>query len=333
MSFNTPNLSKILKKIAPKAGVKIILEPKYGRVGQMICPNGKIHYFKNNSFDLNPMGSSRVAKDKDYANYFMTKLGYPTIPGKAFYSEYFCKILKSKDGIKEAYKFAKKLGFPLIVKPNSKSQGESIFKVDSKKEFYSACFQVFKCDRVVLVQKFVQGKDYRIVVLDGEIISAYQRLPLTIVGNEVDSISELIIKKQLEFAKAGRDARINTNDIRIKMFLKSRGMKMSTVLKKNQSCQLLPNANLSSGGEAIDVTDTIHEDYKKIAVNLTQDMGLRFCGVDLMVTGEIDNAVKKYWIIEINSAPGIDNYYAKGNKQQKIVENLYLKVLKAIASS
>jgi len=331
MSTNIPSLSRIIKKVAPKARVKLILEPKYGRVGQMICQNGKIHYFKNNSFDLNPMGSSRVAKDKDYANYFMAKLGYPTIPGKAFYSEKFCKILKSKDGIEKACQFAKKLGFPLIVKPNSRSQGKCIFKVHNKEELYKACLEVFKCDRVVLIQKFIQGNDYRIVVLDGEIISAYQRLPLMVTGNGIDSISELLRKKQLEFIEAGRDTIININDSRIKMFLDSQGMKITTVLLKNQNCQLLPNANLSTGGEAIDVTNNIHEDFKKISVNLTKDMGLRFCGVDLMIEGNISDKLKKYHVIEINSAPGIDNYFAMGKKQQKIVENLYLQILKALS--
>lgn len=331
MKAKYPSLSRLLVKIAPRAGAKVFLEPKYGRVGQIVCSNGKIHYFRGNNFDLNPMGSSAIAIDKDYANFFMSKLGYPTIPGKAFYSEKFCKVIKSKDGMGEAYKFAKKLGFPVIVKPNSKSQGKCVFKVNNKLAFYKACLEVFKCDRVVLVQKFIQGNDYRIVVLDGEVISAYQRLPLTVTGNGIDSISELLKKKQLEFKKAGRETKININDIRIKMFLAEDRTKVSAILKKGEKCQLLPNANLSSGGEALDVINDIHKDFKNISVKLTAKMGLRFCGVDLMIDGSIACAPKKYYVIEINSAPGIDNYFAMGKQQQKIVEELYIKVLKAIA--
>ena len=331
MSKSQPSLSALLKKIAPKAGVKLILEPKFGHVGQIICPNGKKRYFRDNNFDLNLIGSSGIASDKGYASYFMSKMGYPTIEGRTFYSEKLCKVLKSNEGIERAFQYAKQLGFPVIVKPNSKSQGECVYKVINKEEFYNACRQVFKCDRVVLVQRFISGKDYRIVVLDDEVISAYQRLPLTVTGDGVHTILKLLQTKQSEFYSRGRKTKIKANDYRIKMFLDNQNMKMNTILQKNQNCQLLANANLSSGGEALNVTSTIHKDFKKIAIKLTGDMGLRYCGVDLMVKGDINNAPNKYWVIEINSAPGLDNYYSIGKEQSKIVEELYLKVLIAIA--
>jgi len=49
-----------------------------------------------------------------------------------------------------------------------------------------------------------------------------------------------------------------------------------------------------------------------------------------MVEGDINAKPKKYWILEINAAPGLDHYVKTGNSQQKIVEDMYLKVLKAI---
>ena len=60
-------------------------------------------------------------------------------------------------------------------------------------------------------------------------------------------------------------------------------------------------------------------------------MGLRLCGVDIMVAGNIREAPKKYWILEINAAPGLDHYVKTGKAQQRIVESLYLKVLKSLA--
>jgi len=59
-------------------------------------------------------------------------------------------------------------------------------------------------------------------------------------------------------------------------------------------------------------------------------MGLRLCGVDLMVHGDIRENPKKYWVLEINAAPGLDHYVKTGKAQQKIVEDLYLKVLKSL---
>ena len=78
------------------------------------------------------------------------------------------------------------------------------------------------------------------------------------------------------------------------------------------------------------MTKSIHKDFKKIAINLTKDMGLRICGVDLMVDGDIADKPKKYWVIEVNSAPGLDHYVTTGKAQAKIVEDMYLKVLKSM---
>ena len=80
----------------------------------------------------------------------------------------------------------------------------------------------------------------------------------------------------------------------------------------------------------MDVTCNIHPTFKKIAIDLTRDMGLRLCGVDLMVEGDIREKVKKYWVIEINAAPGLDHYVTTGKAQKKIVENLYLEILKSM---
>ena len=60
-------------------------------------------------------------------------------------------------------------------------------------------------------------------------------------------------------------------------------------------------------------------------------MGMGVCGVDLMVADNITEKPKRYWILEINAAPGLDHYVKTGKAQQKIVENLYLKVLKSLA--
>lgn len=80
----------------------------------------------------------------------------------------------------------------------------------------------------------------------------------------------------------------------------------------------------------MDVTDKVHPRFKKIAVNLTRDMGLRLCGVDLMVEGSINQEPAKYWILEINSAPGLDHYAKMGEAQERVVEQLYLKVLRRL---
>ena len=92
--------------------------------------------------------------------------------------------------------------------------------MENEKELVSALLEIFKGDRIAIVERYLPGHDYRIVVLDGEIISAYERFPLSVTGDGESSIIELMKQKQKRFIKSGRDTRINFNDPRIKIKLK-----------------------------------------------------------------------------------------------------------------
>ncbi len=328
-----PYLTGLIKKLAPKVGARVVVEPEWGVASQVIYKNGVVRSVRMYSLDLNHIGSSDIAKDKDYAKFFMEKRGYPVAAGETFFEKSWAKIVKSNRTILQAPKYAKKLGYPVIVKPNSKSQGAGVCLVWNNQELGRALLAVFKSDNVAIVEKYLPGRDYRIVVLDKEIISAYERIPLSIVGDGKSSILDLLKKKNKLFIISGRDTRINFKDKRIFLKLKRQGFFARTVLAKGEQVFLLDNANLSTGGDAVDVTNTIHPSFKKIAINLTRDMGLRIAGVDIMVReGDITEDAKKcpYYIIEINSAPGLDHYVTTGKAQKKIVEDMYLKVLKAL---
>jgi D-alanine-D-alanine ligase-like ATP-grasp enzyme len=260
----------------------------------------------------------------------MKRMGYSTVPGKTFFSDQWSKIINSSRNIDAAYLYAKTVGLPVFVKPNSGSQGIGAALVCNKREFYRAMRFIFHRDRVALVQKPVIGKDYRVVVLDDRVISAYQRIPLSVVGNGKSSIQKLLEKKQRQFSASSRDTKIKMDDPRIREKLKHQGLNMEFIPARGERVYLLDNANLSSGGDSIDVTGQIHFEFKKIAIQLTKDMGLRLCGVDLMVSGDISQWPETYWVLEVNSAPGLDHYVKIGRAQEKIVEALYLKVLKSM---
>ena len=323
-------LSQIFQKVAPQIGAKIVMEPRWNKVGQIIFKNGKTSYWRHTSLDLNTLGASKIAKDKDYASFFLTRGGFPTVPGKAFFSDSWAKAINSKDDIKMAYKYANQLGLPVIVKPNSSSQGRGVAKVYTKSEFYRAMKFIFQFDDVALVQKLVTGKDYRIVVLDNKIISAYQRIPLNVTGDGKSSIFQLLQNKGKGYIINKRDTHLPMTDTRIVQNLKHQKLTLKSVPEKNKIIYLLDNANLSTGGDGIDVTHTIHPEFKKLAVSITKYMGLRLCGVDLMIAGDISQPPKKYWVLEVNSAPGLDHYLKIGEAQKKIVEDMYLQVLKAM---
>jgi len=263
----------------------------------------------------------------------MEKRGYHVAEGKTVFTDAWADTVHSNRKMPYALKYAEKLGYPVIVKPNSKSQGSGVALVWNKKELISSLKEVFKDDKIAIIEKYLPGHDYRVVVLDKEIISAYERIPLSVIGDGKSSIFSLLKQKQKFFNSCGRDTKINFNDLRIKAKLKRQGFSFKDVPSKGQKIFLLDNANLSTGGDAIDVTSIIHPNFAKLAKNLTRDMGLRIAGVDIMVTkGDITKnpEICSHYIIEINSAPGLDHYATTGLAQQKKVEALYFKVLKAL---
>ncbi|MCX6780257.1 MAG: cyanophycin synthetase, partial [Candidatus Magasanikbacteria bacterium] len=136
-----------MKKIAPRIGAKVIIEQKYKIVGQINYKDGKRRYFRYSTVDLNSVGASEISKDKDYATFFMKKMGYPTIRGKAFFSHEWSKAIGSPLNIDAAYRHATKIGFPVAVKPNSGSQGFGVSLVYNKNDFYKALKFIFKKDK------------------------------------------------------------------------------------------------------------------------------------------------------------------------------------------
>jgi D-alanine-D-alanine ligase-like ATP-grasp enzyme len=310
-------LLPILRKLVPEIGAKILIDPS-GFAGRITFKNGSHSWFRNSSFGINSSGASGIAKDKIQANFFLETAGYPVVPGsKAFFP----------DEMENAYCHAEKIGFPVFVKPNNGSQGKCVSLVHDKKEFYEASLAVFTRYPILLVQSPVRGKDYRVVVLDEKVFLVYERIPLSVVGDGICTIEELMHVKQEEFVAIKKNADFEIDDLRITLKLKHQGIERLFVPKKGQQISLLNNANLSTGGETVDVTDTAHQLFKDLAVQITRDIGLRFCGVDFMIDGTIEDASAPYWVIEVNSSPSLSCIFKKGKEQEKRVEDFYFQLL------
>ena len=327
-----PILDEVLRSVAPKIGARVVFEPEWRVVGCIIYRSGRRRYFRNATLDINRMGASEIARDKGYAKYFLRHLGHPVVPGKVFYSKGWCKAIGSKKNIDRAYEYARRLGFPVFVKPNSRSRGVGVDKVSTRAEFYAAMRYAFTKDDVAVVEEAIaSASDYRIVVLDQKVISAYERLPLNVIGDGRSTIRVLLKKKQQHFNEIGRDTQIDLRDSRLLRNLKRLRLTLNSILEKDRQVYVLDNANLSSGGESRDVTGIIHADFRQLAINVTRGMGLRLCGVDVLVAdGSLADPAKKFYVLEINSAPGLDHYAKIGREQKSIVEDLYLKVIKAM---
>lgn len=327
-------ISEIVAEVAKELGLKVIIEPKYQFVGQITTKNGRKKYFRNTNFDLNSLGASEIARDKAYAAFFMAQMGYPIPQHDTFFSEKFAKTIGSDKTISAAKNYAQKIGYPVIVKPNTRSQGVGVEKVHTPEELEQSLQYIHYelKERVAIVEEFVTGKDYRIVVVDDVIVAAYQRIPLKVTGDGTSTIYEHLQQKQKDFEAVERDTVIQFDDPRFVHKLKNTyNMTLESIPSQNEEIYVLDAANLSAGGDAVDCTTTIHPSFAQLAIKITSDMGLRLCGVDIIIDGDISEPEhKNYRIIEINAAPGLDHYAQVGEAQLAIVKDMYKKVIIAM---
>ncbi|MBE9005350.1 cyanophycin synthetase [Fortiea sp. LEGE XX443] len=325
-----PLVTSIIQKIAPQIGAIVVVDPEYAFVGHITFKNGNKACFSNSKLNINGFGSAEIAKDKAYSNFFLKHFGYKVTEGKTFFSNKLCAKLSSERNIDAGFKFAKEeLGFPVIVKPINLSQGKFVAKVYNKTEYYQVAKKILRITPGFIVERFYLGNDYRIVVIDDEVSAVYQRIPLCVLGDGKSTILELLQRKEQCCIANGRKKIIDFNDFRIKRKLQRQKLKFDSVIPENKTVYLLDNANLSSGGDGVDVTENIHPDFKKLAINVTKDMGLRLAGLDI-IADDITMPMNNYVIIEVNGSPSLTHYAAIGEAQVKRVEDLYFKILKAL---
>ncbi len=320
----------LMREIADEMRVDLLIEPTWGYVARLRTPDGRTRFFRNTVLDLNAAGSVEIAKDKDYAAFFLKDAGYPVPEGEAFYTTAWAATIGSDRTPERAQVYAERLGYPVIVKPNSKSQGHGVSLVRSGQEFAAAFAQAAHHERVVLVQKRVMGRDYRIVVLDGVVISAYERRPLQVTGDGIRTVRALLQALQEQFVRDGRDTCLSLDDPRITRELAHRGATQESIPPKGLTWTLLPNANLSSGGMAVDVTERLHSEWCALAARIARDMNLRYIGIDVMTEQGLDAPPQEYVVIEVNAAPGLDNYATIGAIQKQRVKALYRNVMEAL---
>lgn len=324
-----PLVTSIIQKIAPQIGAVVVIDPEYQLVGHITFKNGNKSFFSTTKLNINGFGSAEVAKDKGYSNFFLKHFGYKVTEGNTFFSHKFCEKIGNDRNLDVGFIYAKDLGFPVIVKPINLSQGKLVTKVHNKTEYYRVAKKILRINSGLIVEKFYAGKDYRILVVDNEVMAVYQRLPLSVIGDGKSTIAELMQQKQNKFIDSGRKKIIDFEDFRIKQKLKKQNLNFNSIIPNGKIIYLLDNANLSSGGEAVDVTESIHPDFQKLALNVAKDMGLRLIGIDI-ITNDITRPMVDYVIIEVNGSPSLTHYASIGEIQTQRVEKIYLKILQAL---
>lgn len=267
---------------------------------------------------------------------FLEHFGYSVAAGRTFFSDVLADTYGARYSLSEAISYAQELWYPVIVKPNNLSQWKWIRKVVDEPELRDAISEVLALTDVYRIESYFCGDDYRIVVLDGEIVSAYQRIPLAVRWDGIHTVDALLREKVESLSHLWREIRLSLDDPRIPMKLREYGYTLESIPVSGEEVSLLDNANLSTGGTSRDVTDIIHPDYRDLAIAVTRDMWLRLCGVDIMTRGSIDAPIEEKWdtvIIEVNGAPWLDHYVSMGEIQRTRAKAMYKKILLAIESS
>ena len=325
-----PFMPAILARLAPQLGAEVWIEPEFQLVGRIRFANGRQSFFWENKFNLNSVSAAKIAQDKGYTLFFLRGLGYSVPPGCMFFEERFRRMLGSPRGLAAAVRYAHEIGWPVFIKPCRRSQGEGVSMAANPAELRTALRALFAREHTVLVERACAGRDYRLVVLDGAAISAYERRPLSVTGDGRATIAQLLARKQREFDECGRDTRIPLRDPRFLAVLRRRGLGLASIPAAGEEVRLLDVANLSLGGSTHEVTDRLHPGFARLAARLAADLDLRFAGIDLLAS-DITRAPGEYYVIEVNSAPGLDHYAGHGPAHEARIDALYLRVLEAVA--
>lgn len=223
----------------------------------------------------------------------------------------------------------------IVIKPKSTNYGLgiTIFKDSFSKEDYKQALKLaFAEDNSVLIEEFIDAKEYRFLVLEDKVLGVLHRVPANVKGDGKSSIKELVriknldplrskgYKTPLEYLNLGESE---------KLFLKMQNLDEDYIPKLDEVIYLRENSNISTGGDSLDFTDEVLQGYKDIAIQATKAVQAKICGVDILIKDIKDEKIN-YVILELNFNPAIHIHsYPYQGKRRKIAREL-LKALKFI---
>lgn len=326
--------SKLLSEAGTKIGAVVECDPTWNYAGRIIFRDGKISYFIGSALNLNHTGSAELSKDKDYTSFFLSRQDFRVPEGRVFFSDRWAEAIGSRDTARRGVEYAEQLGYPVIVKPNSLRGGQMIYLCDHASSVASALKEILAEQNVALVQRRVTGRDYRLLVLDDELLVAYERLALSVSGDGKRTFTDLFLDKERDLRKNGRHVSLREELGRISAYVAcAHGMRMDDVPEAGKIYAGLPNANMSTGGSMTDVTEIVHKSYIDLAVRATRALGLRYCGVDIMTNSSISEQENgSATIIELNGKePGISHYASYSDATMERARNSYKKIILALS--
>ncbi|MGB1729625.1 MAG: cyanophycin synthetase [Crocinitomicaceae bacterium] len=225
------------------------------------------------------------------------------------------------------------IGYPIVIKPLDGNHGKGAsINVTNWEDAVKGLKHAKEYSRRVIVEKFVTGFDFRVLVINNEVIAAAQRVPAHVIGNGKNTIQELIdITNEDPRRGYGHENVLTeiTIDRTTERLIENAGYTLDSVLPEGETLYLKSTANLSTGGTSVDVTDLMHPENVFIAERISRVIGLDICGIDIMAPN-LTQSLKENGgvILEVNAAPGFRMHLAPSeglprNVAAPVIDMLY----------
>jgi cyanophycin synthetase len=215
-------------------------------------------------------------------------------------------IVRTEIGLHEA---VERYGYPLVLKPVDGNHGKgATTNIINWEQAVKALEAAQKYGRSVIVERFITGFDFRILVINHKFICAALRTPAAVTGDGINTIQWLIDDTNKDPRRGYGHEKVLTQisiDDFIWIMLKEKGYTLETVPAKDELVLLKPTANLSTGGTSTDVTDEVHPANVFMCERISKIIGLDICGIDIMAN-DLRTPVTENGgaILEVNAAPG-----------------------------
>jgi cyanophycin synthetase len=244
-----------------------------------------------------------IAGDKDFTKSLLSQHGVPVPKGFVAEDE------------EDAADIARSLGWPVVVKPLDASHGRGILtNIQSEEELKLAYRDARTVREEVIVERFLEGFDFRFVVVNGKFICAAQRVPAFVVGDGRRSIAQLVEDANRDPRRGiGHEkvlTRIELDELSIAL-LARRKLTPSSVPADGETVFLKSTANLSTGGISRDVTDAVHPSNVHLVERVARIVGLDIAGIDV-VSPTVEKPIAEVGggVVEVNAAPGFRMHVA-----------------------
>jgi cyanophycin synthetase len=262
-----------------------------------------------------------LAGDKDETKNLLARAHIPVPTGE---------VITDEEDLKEALT---RISFPVVIKPIDGNHGRGITtNIQNEEDAISALKIAQTVSEDVIVERFLEGFDYRFLVINYKVVAVAKRTPAMVMGDGVSSVNDLIIQTNNDPNRGEGHEKVMTKiivDDITKKILADKNITLQTILPMGEILLLKDTANISTGGTSRDVTDLVHPANLLMAERIARIMKLDICGIDV-VAKDIDIPITDEigGIVEVNACPGLRMHLnpSKGNPRnvaEPIVDMLF----------